>query len=143
MDDLEAVLRENCREDINNYIFEQFKKDKPQLYATVLRTLHEINLQRLKTDYLILLKPNITSARFQVGKRKNFIFCGNFIRENEKVILLERIETIGTHFVSDNNLVNKLKDYKIGTRIGIEKQENGKFHLILPYEVNEGLFEQE
>jgi hypothetical protein len=140
MDKLEKLLRDNCHIDINNYIFSQFKKDKPKLFKVVLNTLNQVNLSHISNDNLVLIKQDIKKVTFKIGVPKMFIFCGIFLRADKKIMLLELAETIGTFYFEDNNLISKLKDYKIGTKIQIEKTEKG-FDLLLPYDSsNIGLF---
>ena len=57
----------------------------------------------------------------------------------KKVLLLELSETVGTYFIEDDNIVKKLMDYRIGTKIRLHKEVD-KIHLVLPHEKVGGLF---
>jgi hypothetical protein len=141
MTEIEKLLKKNSIDNISNYAFGNFKKNNPAMYKTVLETLNEINTKRIKSEYLILLKPDINKVTLTIGKPKTFIFCGNFVRKDKKVMLLENVDTIGTYFLDDVKIIRQLKDLKIGITIRLERNEIG-INLTLPYEsTNVGLFD--
>jgi hypothetical protein len=144
MNKLEKLLKDNCYLDVNNHIFKQFKKDRPKLFKVVLNTLNQVNLKHIQNDNLVLIKHDIDKITFKIGVPKMFIFCGAFLRADKEIILLELVDELGTYYFDNNNLTNKLRDYKIGTKVQIEKvvkDKIEKFNLLLPYDSsNIGLF---
>jgi len=130
MNKVEKLFLKNCKENIRTFNYSNFKKNNNDLHKTIIETINEVNNKPINNFNLILIKNEIKKASFKIGKQKVFIFCGLYVRDNNKVILLENVETIGTYYLYDNNLCAKLKNYKIGVRIGIEKSSVG-FNLTI------------
>ncbi len=141
MKNLEKRLKNNILDRIRGFGIDAFKKSNKHVWEAVLQTLDEVNLKNVKENYLILMKGEISKLKLKLDKPKVFIFCGVFQRGGEPIILLENIDTNGTYYMNDNKIIKQVRDYKLGSRIGIEKTVKG-VNLVLPdYFHSQGLFD--
>ena len=133
MDELEKLFKKEAYEVCNSVIFDSFKKNHKEMYEAAVNTFRNVCNKQINNNLLTLIKPNITKLSLREGSDKVFILCGCYMLRGKKVLLLELSETVGTYFLEDGNIVRKLMDYKIGTKVRLQK-EGDKIHLVLPHE---------
>lgn len=143
MDLIKAKFKEVALDFITIYEYENLVKKKPELYNAIISMLVIVNNKHINNDILTLFKSKISTLKLKEGVHRNFIFCGCYMFQGKKTVLLENIETIGTYYIKNTVLFNRLKDYKIGMKIGLEKDDENNYKLLTPYEnINIGLFDE-
>jgi hypothetical protein len=140
MDELEKQFKKEAYEVCNSKVFDGFKKNHPEMYLAAVNTFRNVNNKQINNKLLTMIKPNITKLSLRNGSDKVYIMCGCFMLRGKKVLLLELSETIGTYFLEDSNIVKKLMDYKIGTKVRLKKEDE-KINFVLPHEKLGGLFD--
>ncbi len=141
MDKIEKKFNEELFERIGSVKSNAFKRDKIEIYDAVINTIRSLKNDEIFNDCLTLIKPKISRVTLKVDKQKNFIFCGCFMLRGKKIILLEKLETIGTHYLEDSIICRRLENYKIGYRLGLKKDSSGKIEIAVPFETSRNLFD--
>lgn len=135
MNKLEKLFIEKCNENMRVFNYQNFKKSYKELHKSIIEALNEVNNKPINNFNLMLIREDIKKATFKMDKPKVFIFGGIYIRDNSKVALLENVDTIGTYYLDDASLCTKLKSWKIGLRVSIEKVEGNNggvgFNLVI------------
>lgn len=122
-------------------VYTKIKNEYPSFLKAVLIALNKIFIGELKNDVLVLEKTDFKSLTLQVGVRKNFIFCGVYQYKKSSVLLLERLETVGTFILDDYKIIRQLQNLKVGSKIGLTRNDNG-IDITIPYEITDDLFSE-
>ena len=143
MDKIKKELNIEIEKEIGFHKKNSFIEKFPKIYKSVLSVLRKISIKELNNDNFILIDKEMKKLSLKIGSEKVFIYCGNFSFKNKDVIIIEKVETIGTYYFDDYNIVRQLKGFKIGLKIGLKKHDKG-INMVIPNENNNvGLFEKE
>ncbi len=129
---------------LNIYQYKDFIKHHPNIYKAITQVLHNISVRQVEVKGLMMLdKKDVKKLKLDEKTPRLFYYCGCFLRENKKVVLLESVNGIGTFYFENSNIANKLKDYKLGLKVKLELV-NEKIDMVIPFVENNniGLFEE-
>ena len=146
MDSLEQQFKKDILENVNIFQYDIFKKSNPHIYTAILETLSKINNKHINNNMLTLDKSDVKKLVLKVDKERVLIFCGIFINKGVNVALFELSETVGTYYLQDSSITRQLKNFKIGSKIGLtrivtEDSNDSGIHLRIPNSNEIGLFE--
>lgn len=128
---------------VNKHQYEVFQKSNTNIYSGMFEAFKEIQREGIKTEYPILLKTDISKVTLK-KERKIFIFAGCFDWKGKSIVLLEKYDTFGTVYLDNARMVGKLKDFRIGSKIGMKLDDDESVHLTLPTDViKHGLFNED
>lgn len=150
MDALERQLKNELLEEVNVYQYNQFKKNYPNFYKAVVRTLRKVNSKNIDSNLIVMdSTKEIKKLSLKKGVKNVFFFAGIFQKAGDEVAVFERVDTFGTYFLKDNKVIRQLKHYKIGLKLtleGVEENDGTKGVSMIFHQSDDdlgGLFDQD